>query len=94
MGGADRPHLRGVPLVYPLCGGQIRFIAFITHSADILQMLDHLGVPAEPPNIAPAHGPPLWKNHGDAQVGAQVEPEWDLVGQPAPYYDVDQGVNW
>lgn len=39
-------------------------------------------------------GPPLWKGHGDAQVGAQVEPEWDLVGQPAPYYDVDQGVNW
>lgn len=57
-------------------------------------MLDHLGVPAEPPSIAPAHGPPLWKDHGDAQVGAQVEPEWDLVGQPAPYYDVDQGVNW
>ena len=38
-----------------LCGGQVRIITFITHSADIGQILDHIGVESEPPRIAPAH---------------------------------------
>jgi hypothetical protein len=83
------------PLLCPLCGGQMRIIAFITHSADIRQMLDHIGVQSEPPNIAPARGPPLWEDC-DAQAGegSQGEPDWDLVGQPAPDYEVDQRINW
>jgi hypothetical protein len=32
-------------LLRPLCGGQMRIIAFITHSADIRHMLNHIGVP-------------------------------------------------
>jgi len=32
------------PLLCPLCGGQMRLIAFITHRADIRQILDHIGV--------------------------------------------------
>jgi hypothetical protein len=32
------------PLLCPLCGGQMRIRAFITHSADIRQILDHIGV--------------------------------------------------
>ena len=70
-------------------------IAFITHSADIRHMLVSLGVQAEPPNVAPARGPPLWEDC-DAQVGeaAQIEPDWDLVGQPAPAYEVDQRITW
>jgi hypothetical protein len=47
------------PLLCPLCGGQMRIIAFITHSADIRQMLDHIGVPTEPPWISPPRGPPV-----------------------------------
>ena len=60
-------------------------IAFITHSADIRQMLDHIGVQSEPPNIAPARGPPMW-DECDAHMGegVQVEPSWDLAAQPAP----------
>ncbi len=63
----------------------MRIIAFITHSADIRQMLDHIGVQAVPPGIAPARGPPLWEDC-DAQMGegAQVEPDWELAPQPAP----------
>jgi hypothetical protein len=82
-------------LLCPVCGGQMRIIAFITHSADIRQMLDHIGVQAEPPCISPERGPPMWE-YCDAQVGegAQVEPDWDLVGQPAPDYEVYQRVNW
>jgi hypothetical protein len=73
----------------------MRIIAFITHSADIRQMLDHIGVQAEPPNISPARVPPLWEDF-DARggEGAQVEPDWDMVGQPAPDYEVDRQVNW
>ena len=84
------------PLLCPLCGGQMRIIALITHTADTRQIIDHHGVQAEPPNIAPARGPPLWDDHGEAQAGecAQGEPDWDLVGQPAPDYEVDRQVNW
>lgn len=46
----------------------MRIIAFITYSADIRQILEHIGVEPEPPHITPARGPPLW--HGcDAQMG-------------------------
>ncbi len=43
-----------LPLLCPVSGGQMRLIASITHSADIRQILDHIGVGSEPPNIAPA----------------------------------------
>jgi hypothetical protein len=59
------------------------------------QMLDHFGVQSEPPNIAPARDSPLWDGC-DAQLrkGVQIEPDWDLVGQPAPNYKVDQRISW
>ena len=83
------------PLLCPMCGGQMRIIAFITNSADIRQILEHIGVDSEPPHIAPARGPPLWDG-SDAQVGesAQIEPDWDLVEQPEPDFEVDQRVKW
>ena len=56
------------PLLCPLCGGQMRIIAFITHSADIRQILEHIGVESKPPHISPARGRPLWEDC-DAQVG-------------------------
>ena len=37
------------PLLCPLCGGHMRIIAFITHSADIRHILDHIGADSEPP---------------------------------------------
>ena len=82
-------------LVCPLCGGPMRIIAFITHSAEIRQILEHIGVASKPPHIAPARGLPLWEDF-DAQVGegSQIEPDWDIAAQPAPDFDVDQRVNW
>jgi hypothetical protein len=74
----------------------MRIIAFITHSADIRRILDHIGVESEPPHIAPARGPPLWEDCGDAQLGEgpQIGPDWDLAAQPAaPHYEVDRLVN-
>ena len=83
------------PLLCPVCGGQMRLIAFVTDGTQIRKILDHIGVDSEPPHIAPARGPPLWEDC-DAQTveGVAVEPDWDLAAQPAPDYEVDQRINW
>ena len=83
------------PLLCPICGGQMRIIAFITHSADIRQILDHIGGESAPPHIAPARGPLLW-DESDAQAGegSQIRPDWDWAAQPTPDHEVDHCVNW
>jgi len=83
------------PLLCPICGGQMRIIAFITHSADIRQRLEHIGVETELPRITPARGPPLW-DECDAQAAEGMEsvPDWDEAAQPAPDFEVDQRVSW
>jgi hypothetical protein len=84
-----------LPLLCPICCGQMRIIAFIAHSADIRQILDHIGADSEPLRIAPARGPPLWDDcDALAAVGTQIGPHWDLVAQPAPDYEVEQRIHW
>jgi hypothetical protein len=46
------------PLECPVCGGDIRLIAFITEPGPIRKILPHLGEPLEPPPVSPARGPP------------------------------------
>lgn len=84
-----------LPLPCPICCGQMRIIAFITYSADIRQILDHIGVETEPPHITPARGPPLWDG-ADAQAGEGVEPapDWDQECQAVPDFEVDQRISW
>ncbi len=84
------------PLLCPLCGGQIRLIAFIAEGTQISKILDHIGVDPDPPQISPARGPPLRDDRSDAQTdeGVHIEPDWDLAAQPAPDYGVDQRINW
>ena len=83
------------PLLCPICGGQMRINAFITYSADIRQILEHIGADAEPPRITPARGPPLWEGC-DVPMGEGVEvvPDWDEAPQPALDFEVDQRVSW
>ena len=83
------------PLLCAMCGGQMRLIAFIIGGAQIRRVLEHIRVESEPPRMAPARGPSLWRDC-DAQVGdgVQFEPDWDLAVQPALDYEVDQRVNW
>ena len=83
------------PLLCPLCGGQMRIIAFITHSADIRHILEHIGAETKPPRINPARVPPLWDG-ADAQLGdgVDVAPDWDEAAQVAPDFGVDQRVSW
>ena len=38
------------PLRCPICGGQMRLIAFITEGTQILNILDHIGVAPDPLN--------------------------------------------
>jgi len=61
------------PLECPGCGGDIRFIAFITDPGPIRKILTHLGEPLEPPPVSPARGPPtdwgeLVQVHDDRDV--------------------------
>ena len=83
------------PVVCPICGGQMRIIAFITHSADIRHILEHIVVETEPPRITPARGPPLWDGC-EAQIGEGVDvaSDWDDVAQVAPDFEADQRVSW
>ena len=83
------------PLLCPMCGGQMRLIAFITEGMQIRNILDHIGVDSEPPHISPARGPPLWDDcDAQADDGVQTEPDWDLAAQPAPDFEVDQRISW
>ena len=61
---------RGANLLCPMSGGQIRLIAFITHSADIRQILEHIGVEPNPARISPARGPPLLDGVGQFRQGS------------------------
>ena len=97
VGGVDRSHLRSVPAAVPAVwwANAPDRLHYRGH-ARIRRILDHIGVDAEPPHIAPARGPPLWDDGGDAQMGEGVaaEPDWDLAAQPAPDFEVDQRINW
>ena len=69
-------------------------IAIIMHSADIRQILEHIGVEVEPLRITPACGPPLW-DECSAQMGDGLDIASDGVelGQPEPDFEVDQRVS-
>ena len=84
-----------LPLLYSMCGEQMKLVALITHSADIRQILGHIGVESEPPRISHACGPPQWDDFDDAPGGgdAKIDPDWDLAAQPAPDCKVDQRIN-
>ncbi len=64
------------PPLCPISCGQMRSIAYITHSADIRHILNHIRALSGLPQIAPERGPPLWDER-DAQVaeGIQIEPD-------------------
>ena len=77
-----------LPLVCPLCCGEMKIIAFINEAVVIREILGHLGEPTAPPTLMPARGPPLWELPGS-------EPdERDPQAQPAPDYEFDQRIAW
>ena len=84
------------PLICPQCGGPMRIIAFITFSAEIHKILEHIGVDSVAPRITPARGPPLWDDCAAQKPdeGALGEPDWDMTSQSAPDYPEDQRTDW
>ena len=76
------------PLTCPICGAEMRIIAFVTEAVDVRAILEHIGEPAIPPRIARARGPPEWDEvSGDALRGDPPVP-------PEPECDYDQTVTW
>ena len=76
-----------LPLSCPARGADMRLIAFLTEPASVKPVLLHLGLPAEPPPVAPARDPPL--------DGINRTPTFDLTGPaPVPEYEFDQTVSW
>ena len=59
----------------------MRIIAFITFSADIHKILDHIGVDSQAPRITPARGPLLWDHCGAQEPGESVAAVqgWDMA---------------
>jgi hypothetical protein len=95
VGSADKPNLQGVSTATPTVRRpDANSITFITHSADIWRMLNHIEVQSESPHISQACGAPM-REDCDEQVGedVQIEPDWDLVGQPAINHELDQRIN-
>jgi len=45
-------------LICEHCGGTRKLLAFLTQPQTIRRILKHIGLPAEPPHIAPARPPP------------------------------------
>lgn len=78
------------PLICPLCGGQMRIIAFITDGPVIHHILDSIGEPSRPPPIAAARGPPVW----DMEEATLDERPWDAPVDLEPEYNFDQTVSW
>jgi hypothetical protein len=77
------------PLACPGCQTGMRLIAFVTDSAAITRILDHLGEPIRPPPVSPARGPPGWEERFDPT------PVFDPTAPaPEPDYEFDQRVTW
>ena len=66
--------MKSFPLVCPLCGAEMRVIAFITDPPTIHDILVHLGEPTAPPRIAPARGLPLWNLPDTGQAASNHSP--------------------
>ncbi len=74
----------------------MRIIAFITFSADIDKILEHIGIDSEAPRITPARGTPLWDDCAAQEPGEGVDamPDWDMTSQSAPDCPEDQRTDW
>ncbi len=71
----------------------MRIIAFINEASDVRKILEHIGESAQPPRIAPAHGPPpLWEL-AEASAQAGNDHEW-VIAEPEPEIEFDQSVAW
>jgi hypothetical protein len=75
-----------LPLLCPLCGEELRIIAFITEHEPIRKILNHIGEPTTPPEISPPRGPPEIEYFEPSKSEDEFYPTAD--------YEIDQTMNW
>jgi hypothetical protein len=74
-----------LPLLCPVCGGEMRIISFITLPSTVQDILLHLDLPHRPPRVSPARGPP------QAEFDFDQSPAFDLAApEVIPEYEFDQ----
>jgi hypothetical protein len=74
-----------LPLLCPVCGGEMRIISFITLPSTVERILLHLDLPHRPPRVFPARGPP------QAELDLDQSPAFDLAApDAAPKVEFDQ----
>ncbi|TVR60583.1 MAG: IS91 family transposase [Gemmatimonadales bacterium] len=74
-----------LPLLCPVCGGEMRIISFITLPSTVERILLHLDLPHRPPRVSPARGPP------QAELHLDQSPTFDLAApEPIPDFEFDQ----
>ncbi len=79
-----------LPLVCPQCGGEMEIIAFITEADPIHRVLNYIGEPTRPPQLASARAPPVeWESDFDQTPLQKSGP-----AEPIPEFEYDQSVNW
>ena len=77
------------PLICPMCGNEMRIIAFITEMEPIGKILRHIGEPDLAPAISPARDPP------DLFLELDQTTEWELTTvEQVPEFEFDQTVSW
>ena len=75
------------PLVCPVCGEEMRIIAFIMNAESIKDILEAINEPTEPPIIKPPRSPP------DTEYDQY--PDYDITEpEPIPDFEFDQTINW
>jgi len=74
-----------LPLLCPVCGGEMRITSFITRPSTVERILLHLDLPHPPRRVSPARGPPR------ADLDLDQPPAFDLaVPDPVPEFEFDQ----
>jgi len=70
----------------------LRTVAFTVFSANLHEILEHIGAESKAARIAPARGPPLWDVCGAQEMGTEVdaEPDWELANPSPPGCPDDQ----
>lgn len=77
-----------LPPVCRRCGGEMRFIAFVTDACAVCDILTHIGEPTSPPRLMRARAPLLWEMQG-ATIAAD-----DPQALSAPAYECAQRTAW
>jgi hypothetical protein len=74
-----------LPLLCPVCSGEMKIISFITLPSTVERILLHLDLPHRPPRVSPARGPP------QAELHLDQSPAFDLTAPDAvPEFEFDQ----